>query len=236
MATTPRDRARAQTMNDIVRIGRDHLATHGAAALSLRAVARDLGVVSSAVYRYVSSRDELLTLLVVDGYTALGDAVDEALRAAEAADDDPIAQIRALAHAFRRWALAEPARFGLLYGTPVPGYAAPAERTGGPGTRVIGTLLTLFARGEQAGKLAAPRRARALSATLAADIARIREESGAEASDRVLVGAMTFLVSMIGAVSADVFDMYGVDTFTDRGELFEHLLDDMLETVGAEPR
>src|SRR4249919_2355012 len=81
---TPRERARAQTVADIVRLGREHLALHGAAALSLRAVARDLGVVSSAVYRYVESREELLTLLVVDGYNALGDSVDTALRRAPA--------------------------------------------------------------------------------------------------------------------------------------------------------
>ena len=61
MVGTPRERAREQTLQDITRIGREHLAAVGAAALSLRAVARDLGVVSSAVYRYVASRDELLT-------------------------------------------------------------------------------------------------------------------------------------------------------------------------------
>ena len=83
MATTPRERARAQTLADITRIGRDHLAADGAAALSLRAVARDLGVVSSAVYRYVKSRDELLTLLVVDAYNELGDAVDAAVEDAD---------------------------------------------------------------------------------------------------------------------------------------------------------
>ena len=85
-ASTPRSRAREQTMRDIVRIGRAHLATEGAAALSLRAVARDLGVVSSAVYRYVASRDELLTLLVVDGYDELGDAVDAAIAPLDRAD------------------------------------------------------------------------------------------------------------------------------------------------------
>src|SRR5687768_5644222 len=83
---TPRERARAQTVSDIVRLGREHLATHGAAALSLRAVARDLGVVSSAVYRYVANRDELLTLLVVDAYSELGDAVDVAVSAGLDAD------------------------------------------------------------------------------------------------------------------------------------------------------
>ena len=81
---TPRERARAQTIADIIRLGRQHLAEHGAAALSLRAVARDLGVVSSAVYRYVGSRDELLTLLLVDAYNDLGDAVDAAVEAVPA--------------------------------------------------------------------------------------------------------------------------------------------------------
>src|SRR3982751_5196633 len=78
---TPRERARTQTIADIVRLGREHLAVHGAAALSLRAVARDLGVVSSAVYRYVDNRDELLTLLLIDGYNELGDEVDAAVNA-----------------------------------------------------------------------------------------------------------------------------------------------------------
>ena len=64
----------------IVEIGRKHLVTEGAAGLSLRAVARDLGMVSSAVYRYVQSRDDLLTLLVVDAYTELADAVLNAVQ------------------------------------------------------------------------------------------------------------------------------------------------------------
>ena len=78
---TPRELARERTMAEIMRLGREQLASQGAAALSLRAVAKDLGIVSSAVYRYVSSRDELLTLLVVEAYTELGDAVDAALEA-----------------------------------------------------------------------------------------------------------------------------------------------------------
>ncbi len=92
--TTPRARARAQTMDDIKRIARAQLATEGAAALSLRAVARELGVVSSAVYRYVRSRDELLTLLVVDGYDALGDAVDAPVAGAYPATAPPVGGAR----------------------------------------------------------------------------------------------------------------------------------------------
>jgi AcrR family transcriptional regulator len=127
MAGTPRERARAQTMADIVRIGRRHLATEGAAALSLRAVARDLGVVSSAVYRYVASRDELLTLLVIAGYDELGDEVDAAL--AKVDPDDHRGRLVAIGTAVRTWAVREPAMYALLFGSPVPGYHAPAERT-----------------------------------------------------------------------------------------------------------
>ncbi|MGV9723507.1 TetR/AcrR family transcriptional regulator [Nocardia beijingensis] len=230
MPTTPRARARAQTMNDIVRIGREHLATEGAAALSLRAVARDLGVVSSAVYRYVRSRDELLTLLVVDGYNALGDAVDEAL--AEQGGDDPIEGLRVLGRTVRRWALAEPARYGLLFGTPVPGYDAPATETIAPGTRVIAALLGLFARAHRAGLLAAPGEQPRISAPLAGSFALIRDEFRLDLPDWLIVRGVTFWVGLFGAVSADVFDMYGADTFADRDELFELQLGGLLDLLG----
>ena len=142
MTQTPRERARLQTMAEIVTHWAPASGRHGAAGLSLRAVARDLGVVSSAVYRYVKNRDELLTLLLVDGYNALGDAVDQAVNQVPA--DDYAAQFGALGRAVREWALAEPARYGLLFGSPVPGYEAPAEQTTGPGTRVIIQLVRIL--------------------------------------------------------------------------------------------
>ncbi|MGW5751706.1 TetR/AcrR family transcriptional regulator [Nocardia rhamnosiphila] len=217
--TTPRARARAQTMIDIKRIAREHLATDGAAALSLRAVARDLGVVSSAVYRYVRSRDELLTLLVVDGYDALGDAVDAALAVAP---DDPIEQFRVTARTVRAWALAEPAWYGLLFGTPVPGYAAPADRTVTPGTRVIVTLMGLFAAAHRRGLLVSPATDRPpLTGPLADDFVRIRAEFGLEVPDWVLARGLTVWCALFGAVSFDVFDMYGSATFSDRTQVFE---------------
>ena len=119
-------------------LGRSHLRTHGAAGLSLRAIARDMGVVSSAVYRYVPSRDDLLTLLLVEGYTDLADTVDAALAQVDA--PDPEARLLAAASSVRTWAVDDSARWALLYGSPVPGYAAPAELTEVPGTRVVATL------------------------------------------------------------------------------------------------
>ncbi|MBF6454863.1 TetR/AcrR family transcriptional regulator [Nocardia cyriacigeorgica] len=227
--TTPRARARAQTMEDIKRIARTQLATEGAAALSLRAVARELGVVSSAVYRYVRSRDELLTLLVVDGYDALGDAVDAAVAASAA---DPAARLRAAAHAVRDWGLAEPAWYGLLFGTPVPGYAAPAEQTVAPGTRVIATLLRLVEAAHRDAALDEPAATKPISSATLGDFARIRTEFGLEIPDWLLARALVLWSALFGAVSFDVFDMYGPGTFTDRTEVFDLQLTGWLTLLG----
>ncbi|NKY85209.1 TetR/AcrR family transcriptional regulator [Nocardia veterana] len=227
--STPRSRARARTMDEIVRIGREHLAVHGAAALSLRAVARDLGVVSSAVYRYVRSRDELLTMLVVDGYTELADAVDAALAAAPA---DAATRLRVLARAVRDWALAEPARYGLLFGTPVPGYDAPAQETVAPGTRVVAALLRIVENAWRAGEIVPPETAPEVPAELSADIERIRGEFGLQMPDWVMARTLTVWTSLFGAVSFDVFDMYGAQTFTDRSQVFDVHLDALAAVLG----
>lgn len=229
MTGTPRERARVQTMADITRIGREHLATHGAAALSLRAVARDLGVVSSAVYRYVRSRDELLTLLVVDGYNALGDAVDEAL--AHAPADDPAERFRVVGRAVRCWALAEPARYGLLFGTPVPGYDAPSEQTVVPGTRVIVALVGLYAEAYATGLLTTPAAAE-VPYSLRDSFAAIRAELGVQMPDWLIGRGISAWVALFGAVNFEVFDQYGKGTIADPERLFEMHLATLLELLG----
>lgn len=227
--STPRSRAREQTMRDIVRIGRAHLATEGAAALSLRAVARDLGVVSSAVYRYVASRDELLTLLVVDGYGELGDAVDAALE--RVGREDHAGRMVAIGRAVRAWALAEPATYALLFGSPVPGYEAPSEQTTEPGTRVARRLVEVWEDAWVAGALTlddgpvAPRR-------LARDLARIRRDLGLTVPDQVVARGMFAWAALFGCVTWEVFGQYGADTFTDPRDLFEHHLAALVESVG----
>lgn len=224
---TPRARARAQTLADITRIGRKHLAADGAAALSLRAVARDLGVVSSAVYRYVKSRDELLTLLVVDAYTELGEAVDEAVDAA----DGPVERFLALGRAVRAWGRREPARYALLFGSPVPGYHAPAEQTTGPGTRVIVKLVFIFDEAWKAGRLA-ERPSPSSLASLHENFTEVRSEMGTEMSDEAIARGVLVWASLFGAVSFDVFDQYGSDTFSSRDELFEYQLACLTELAG----
>lgn len=124
---TARDRARAELTAEIKELALRQMAESGAAQLSLRRIARDLGMVSSALYRYFPSRDHLLTALISDAYSDLADAL--------AAADAPCAReaIRkrwiTCCLTMREWAMHDPHRFGLIYGTPVPGYRAPQETT-----------------------------------------------------------------------------------------------------------
>ena len=211
-----RQESREKIEAQIIDLGRRHLVTQGAAGLSLRAIARDLGMVSSAVYRYVASRDDLLTLLLVDAYSELADAVDAA---AAAASGQWRERLLAMTHAARRWAIDQPARWALLYGSPVPGYHAPRERTVGPGTRVVGALFGTVAAGISAGDIAqsndvAPQ-------PLSSDFDRIREEFGFAGDDSAVAKCFLLWAGLVGAISLEVFGQYGADTLTDPRAMFD---------------
>jgi AcrR family transcriptional regulator len=211
-----RQDSREQIEQEIIELGRRHLVDHGAAGLSLRAIARDLGMVSSAVYRYVSSRDELLTLLLVDGYADLADTVDRARdSAADVWSDDVIA----IAQAARRWAVVHPARWALLYGSPVPGYHAPAERTVAVGTRVVQAIFDAVAAGIATGDIrltndVAPQ-------PMSSDFERLRQEFGFPGDDHVIAKCFLLWAGVVGAISLEVFGQYGADTLTDPGAVFD---------------
>lgn len=128
-----RARARLEVTAAIKDEARRQLAAEGAAKLSLRAVARELGMVSSALYRYFPSRDDLLTALIIDAYDSLGECAERAH--GKAADAGPVGRWTAVAEAVRDWALRHPHEYALIYGSPVPGYTAP-DTTVPPASRV----------------------------------------------------------------------------------------------------
>jgi AcrR family transcriptional regulator len=199
-----RERNRAAVMAAVLAAGRRQLATVGAAALSLRAVARETGMVSSAVYRYVASRDELLTLLITESYDDLGAAVEVAAARHPAGS---AARFVGAARAIRSWAVAHPHEYALLYGSPVPGYAAPATtiEAGTRATRVLVEVVGDAARdgtlrpsptGELVGPL--PRR-------LAPDLARVGEFAGEHLADELVVAVLMAWTQLFGLVSFEVF-------------------------------
>lgn len=133
-----REQTREQNTAAIMSAARARLADVGPGDLSLRSVARDVGMVSSAVYRYFPSRDDLLTALLIECYDELGEAV-------ETADPDgtPLEQWVAACRATRAWALSHRHEYALLYGSPVIGYAAPQD-TVVPATRVVFRLVEIL--------------------------------------------------------------------------------------------
>ncbi|MFJ3220158.1 TetR/AcrR family transcriptional regulator [Kitasatospora sp. NPDC086801] len=128
---TPRERYRAQVQEEIKERAWEQIATAGASALSLNAIAKRMGMSGPALYRYFAGRDELITELVRDAYRSLADAFQA--RAAAGTDLDGLAQ------ALRRWALDDPQRYLLVYGTPVPGYRAPEDTT-----RISGEIMAVL--------------------------------------------------------------------------------------------
>lgn len=116
-----REQSRARTTAAIVAAARAEIAAKGGGGLSMRSVAREVGMVSSAVYRYFPTREALLTAMILESYAHLASALGRVKAA------DPARTWTGLARAMRRWALAHPHEFQLIYGTPVPGYVAPLE-------------------------------------------------------------------------------------------------------------
>ncbi|WP_018179666.1 TetR/AcrR family transcriptional regulator [Jongsikchunia kroppenstedtii] len=223
-----RAQSRAEIERRIVELGREHLARDGAAGLSLRAIARDMNMVSSAVYRYVATRDDLLTLLLIDSYQELADTVHAAL---DDIDPDSHRQRLMLAcKAFRSWAVAEPARYALLYGSPVPGYRAPAEQTVAPGTAVVALLLGELAAAHAAGVTADPPPEWS-APELAPAFAAIRDEFAVALPDWLFARAVGLWSGLVGAVNLEVFGQYGTDTFDRPDLLFELLMEQLLGPV-----
>jgi len=212
-----REEARRAVMADITAEGRRQLARDGAAGLSVRAVARELDMASSAIYRYVRSRDELLTLLIVAGYDRLGEVL-------EAAGPDLAGrpQWRARGEALRAWAHANPHEYALLYGSPVPGYAAPTD-TIDPATRVYVAL------GEpmRASRLDPP----AAPADLADDGAAILDALGLDHAPAAGLALLTAWAGLFGMVSLELFG-HTNNVVTDHGAFFAHHLDALADDLG----
>lgn len=122
------------------------IAEKGAAALSLRAIARSLGITAPAIYNYFSRRDDLVTALIVDAFTSLGETQKEAINALP--QDDLEGRLSALGMAYRAWAITYPQRYQLIFGTPIPNYEAPDEITVPAAVEslvpLVGTIQAIF--------------------------------------------------------------------------------------------
>ncbi|MFF2402506.1 TetR/AcrR family transcriptional regulator [Streptomyces goshikiensis] len=221
-----RERARIEVTAAIKDEARRMLAAEGAAKLSLRAVARELGMVSSALYRYFPSRDELLTALIVDAYDSVGAAAEEADARARAAGAPPRARWAEVCGAFRAWALAHPHEYSLIYGSPVPGYSAPLD-TVGPAARAANTLIGIVRAAHQGRGIALP----PLPTALRAEAERMTADFAEGLPPEVTAALVAAWGQLVGLVSCEVFGQFN-RVVEDRDAFFAHAAGQLGHAVG----
>ena len=220
-----RERVRTEVTAEITAAARRQLAEVGAAGLSLRAVAREVGMVSSAVYRYFPRRDDLLTRLIIDGYDDLGAAAEAADDPARPAGERWLAVCRAV----RDWAVQHPHEYALLYGSPVPGYHAPKDTV--PAASRVGIVLgRILGEAAQAGAL--PEAAGERDAALVSDdaVAVLGGEHPA-LDDAVRVRALMAWSAVYGTISFELFGHF-VGSVEDGDRYFDRAMGDLAALIG----
>jgi AcrR family transcriptional regulator len=197
-ATGARARARVEIQAAILAAAAERLAADGADELSLRAVARDVGMVSSAVYRYFASRDELLTALIIRAYDSLGEHVEDCVRSTAGR---PAAQRWVdAAMSIRTWALDHPNDYALIYGTPIRGYAAP-EDTVASGTRVSRALVGIVREADGLDSVAPV----PVPPELAESLAVLRAELDLDVDDATTLAIITAWTQLFGLLTFELF-------------------------------
>ena len=196
------------------------MAESGAASLSLRAIARELGITAPAIYNYYPDRDALVTALIVEAFTSFGDAQAGAI--ASIPEQSHSLRLHALGMAYRDWAVALPERYQLIFGTPIAGYHAPAEITGPAGARSLAILVDVLAAVQDAGKLLSEQN-QAMSPELLAMFYTWQTERG-QADPEVLYLALSIWGFVHGLVSLEIGNQFP-PFITDASEVYRRSLD-----------
>ena len=236
---TARERVRDEMTAEILTAARDRVAREGAAALSLRSVARDLEMAPSALYRYFDGRDGLLSALILHAYESLATeaeraAVQAAVAAAtpqhEASSSGDTERFLVVPRAIRCWALEHPHEWGLIFGTPVPGYQAP-EDTVEPYARIAAAMVRPVVEANAAGRLGADLHRRAVSNELRDAVAPVTEGLFPDVPTVNVVLAIQAWTTLVGIISLEVFGHWR-NTILEPEEFFEATIRDLAARVG----
>lgn len=218
MTLTRRELKREETEAEIKEVARQQMAEVGAAALSLRSIAREMGMTAPALYRYFTNRDALVTALIVEAYSSLA----AAMCAADTARgrDDFYGRFQAIATAFRDWAVQHPQDFTLIYGTPIPGYVAPREQTVAPASQVLQTIGQVLTEAWQAGSLTMPHVYDELPPALQTAVAEIQQTLPADVPAGGIVLTMSVWARLYGVVWGELYEHF-VPGLADSGVLYQ---------------
>jgi AcrR family transcriptional regulator len=224
---TARDRVRDEVTREILETARTHLARDGAAALALRSIARDLGMAPSALYRYFNGRDALLSALILGAYESLADAAQQAAESAQEQGPDAVRWL-AVPRAMRVWALDHPHEWGLIFGSPVPGYEAPQE-TVVPYARLATALVQPLVEAQNQGRLNPS--TLVVGPEVTAALAPVIEGLLPEADPATVTLAMGAWTTLIGSISLELFGHWR-HTILDPELFFEVTMADLAAHLG----
>jgi AcrR family transcriptional regulator len=215
-------------VREIKDIALRHLTTEGAAAISLRAIAREMGMTAGAIYGYFDTRDALVDALVTEVYGSVADRLEVARDGA--GEGGPAAAILAVGDAYRRWAIASPQEFRLIYGDAVPGYTAASGTATVAEQRACAVLTSLIAAAWPKA-----RRRHADEAFSWADFtpgfAALVRAHDPELPPAAVALALRLWGRLHGLVALEVYGHLGPQTL-DAAKLFRHELLDLLATLG----
>ena len=233
-AVSRRDRVRAATTDEIKETARRILVAEGPEAVSLREIARQMGMTAPALYRYFGSREDLIRHVVGDIFSEIADDIRAAaMEAGQASDGDVTAKLIAACRQFRRWALTHREEFGLLFGTPLPALEAlHKDRIDDCAMEFAGSWITLFLDLWQRHPFPVPSDDQ-IDPGLLAQLKRYVAGAGA---DLPAGAALTFLrcwVHLYGMVALEVFEHlhFALD---DAAPMFEITLSELADLVGLE--
>ena len=201
MNTKRREQFQNLTREEIKSVAWSQIATYGAPALSLRAIAREMGLTSPALYRYFKDRDALVTALVIDAFNSFGDALEVGRNSRP--DEDHAGRLQAIGRAYREWAVAYPQRYTLIFGTPIRGYHTSPE-TAPAGRRSFGVLLEALNDAFRAGALRLPAEYGRAPLALNARLEALRREAEISFPAPVVQLALAIWAHVHGLVSLEI--------------------------------
>jgi AcrR family transcriptional regulator len=208
---------------------RQQMALHGTAGISLRGIARELGITAPAIYNYFPRLDNLLTALIVDAFTDLAEAMEAAEDAAPSRR--PADRIAVLCLAYRRWAVDHPLDFQLIYGNPIPGYEAPAEITIPLARRPFLRIFACFMEAHQAGELAIPAEYQAVPPAMVAHLAEWKRQSEIDMPDPLIGLLMSGWARIHGMVMLELFH-HLQPLVGDAAVLYRYEIDALVQYLG----
>lgn len=233
---TRRERLHQETQAEIKSIARQQMAAEGNESLSLRAVARQMEITAPALYRYFASRDDLITALIVDAFNGLADAmlIADTEQIEQRGQSAYGARLQAVMLAYRAWALAHPTDFGLIYGTPIPGYHAPSEITAAASARGITVPVKVIVEAHQASVLKVPSEYEHLPPTVKTFIQQLIEQQHYTADWLPFyIGIMSW-TRIHGMVMLELFD-HTPPTVGDTEAFYRFEIATLLANLGLTP-